>query len=157
MPDEVVLVAWNQVPDPTALAAALAGELLGRHPGPLHHSCPTCGSIEHGRPYFDAPVEVSIAHAPPVTLVAVSAGSRIGVDLERHGVADRSWVESEAAAKAAGTGIVGPPAQPPNPTLTFVDLSVPGHLAVLAAVSCTAPEIRERTGAEGAKASPTRR
>lgn len=156
MPDDLVIYAWNQVPDPSGLATALAEQLLGRHPGPLHHACPSCGSIEHGRPYFDAPVEVSVAHAPPVTLVAVSTSPRIGVDLERLGAVERAWVASEAVAKAHGVGVTGSGSVPPR-TGELVDLTVPGHIAVLAVGEGPVPDVREWTGAAEAQALPTTR
>ena len=154
---DLVLFAWNEAPDAAGLATRLASELLGRHPGPLHRSCPTCGGIEHGRPYFDAPVEVSIGHATPVTVVVVSNSFRVGVDLELQGAADREWVEAEALAKAHGVGVAGrATTQRLSEAVTFVDLAIPGYLAVLAIAADSAPEVREWREVEGVRVSSTR-
>ena len=130
-------IAWT-TGDAHALALRVATSALGRHPGPLHHGCPTCGSIEHGRPSFDAPVWVSIAHGDGLHLVAVSPDGPVGVDLEA--AADRSWIADEAVGKLRGTGIVH--GAPDRRDVTLVDLDVPGHLAVLAVSGTGAPEVR---------------
>ena len=66
-----VLVAWDEVGDADWLVRLLAAELTGRDPGPVHHVCPRCGSVEHGAPYVDAEVAVSIAHVTGLSAVAV--------------------------------------------------------------------------------------
>lgn len=149
----LVIVVRSTGPDPTGPAVRAATELLGAHPGPLHHHCPTCGSIEHGQPSFDAAVVVSIAHAPGITLVAVGTTPAIGIDVEPSGGADRAWVEEEAVAKARGTGLTGEPSD--RSGLLVVELDVPGHLAALAVASEVMPEIRMLSGAPEDAASPT--
>lgn len=130
MEGPVVLVGWTPG-NAAALAQRMAESVTARHPGPLHHTCPTCGSIEHGRPSYDAPIAVSIAHAASLHLVAVSTAGEVGVDLEAAGAADLDWVRREALGKAHGTGIV---AEPPGPAYV-VDLEVPGHVAALAVLT----------------------
>lgn len=101
-----VLVAWA----PAAVADLLVREsvtaLTGTDPGPVHHSCPYCGSVEHGRPYVDADADLSVAHTPGLSLVAVSRRGPVGVDAEVDRGDERAWVRAEAVAKAQGTGIV---------------------------------------------------
>lgn len=99
-----VLAAWAPVAVADRLVRDLVSVLTGTDPGPVHHCCPRCGSVEHGRPYVDAGVDISVAHAPGLTVVAVSRGGRVGVDVEAGD--QRSWVRTEAVAKAHGTGIV---------------------------------------------------
>jgi 4'-phosphopantetheinyl transferase len=120
-----VVVSWDTVADAEQLLREVVGEVTGYDPGPVHHTCPQCGSVEHGRPYVEAPVDVSIAHAPGMSIVAVSEAGPVGVDLEK---ADREWVRKEAAGKAHGTGIL---VEPP-PGAHVVDLDVPGFVAALA-------------------------
>jgi hypothetical protein len=149
VPAAQVLVGWTGRRDVHDLAANLAAQLLGHHPGPLHHTCPGCGSIKHGRPSFDAPVHVSVAHTAALSLVAVSRAGRVGVDLELHGV-DRTWVRSEALAKAHGVGLVRP--VPRDVPAYEVELEVPGHRAVLVILTDRAPDVAIRTGASEAPA-----
>lgn len=131
------MVAWAPVADATELAVATAAEVLGRHPGPVHHHCPFCGSVEHGRPSFDAPVHLSVAHAPGLSVVAVSTAGPVGVDVEKAGTADAGWVRDEAVGKAYGVGLTGEtgPAQ-------VIDLALPGHLAAVAVRAGAMPEVR---------------
>lgn len=126
--------------------------------------CPRCGSADHGRPYArlraadpaaagpgaarPAP-HVSLAHAPGMSLLALSDGGPVGVDLvvagsvDLPGHDDASWARLEAAAKATGEGIgdlraasaldgrlVAPPALD---GLLVEDLEVPaGYVGALA-------------------------
>lgn len=73
----MIVVRMHTTPYAEPLVREAAAELLGYDPGPLFHSCPRCGSVEHGRPYVDAPVLVSIAHETvdgvALTVVAVVA------------------------------------------------------------------------------------
>jgi hypothetical protein len=101
--DGRVLVDWAPVAVAEPMVRALVEQLTGRDPGPLHHLCPFCGSVEHGQPSVQAPVHISVAHAPGLTLVAVSALGPVGVDVERQG--DAYWVLREAVGKAVGVGI----------------------------------------------------
>ena len=153
VPVPTVLVGWA-TGDPVALAQALGAELLGHHPGPLHHTCPTCGSIEHGRPSFDAAAQVSLAHAGAMHLVAVSTAGPVGVDLEAQGSTDLSWVRREAVGKAHGVGIVAPV---PDGPVVVLDLDVPGHLAALAVLAPTAPVVRTWPGGQAAPGAPATR
>jgi hypothetical protein len=75
-------------------------------PGPLHHRCPACGSVEHGVPAFDVDgVWVSVGRADGLTVVALSTHGPVGVDVEPSGAGAAAWVRTEAVAKAHGTGI----------------------------------------------------
>ena len=121
-----VTVRWDAVASGEPLVRELVEEMLGYDPGPLHHTCPRCGSVEHGRPYVDAPVEVSIAHAPGLTVVAVSEAGPVGVDVEVQ--ADQEWVSKEAVGKAYGTGLL---VADPGPAWVC-GLAIPGHVAALA-------------------------
>jgi hypothetical protein len=125
--DDRVLVQW----EPTAVAEpvvrALVLELIGRDPGPLHHACPFCGSVEHGRPYVDAPVHVSVAHAPGLTLVAVTDLGPVGVDLEAGD--DLAWAGREALGKAHGVGL-STIAESATPFDEW-PLDIPGHAATV--------------------------
>ena len=124
-----VLVDWAPTAAAEPLVRALARDLLGDDPGPLHHSCPFCGSVEHGRPYVDAAVHVSVAHAGDLTAVAVSTAGPVGVDLEVD--ADVDWVRREAVGKALGVGIVGAPVEPTWSS----DVQIPGFTCAVAVVS----------------------
>jgi len=123
-----VMVRWDAVTSGEPLVRELVEEMLGYDPGPLHHTCPRCGSVEHGRPYVDAPVELSIAHARALTVVAVSEAGPVGVDVEVH--ADPGWVSKEAVGKAYGTGLR---VEDPGPAWVS-SLAIPGHVAALALV-----------------------
>ena len=123
-----VVVAWAAVANAEPLVREVVREMTGRDPGPVHHTCVQCGSIEHGRPYVDAPVDLSIAHAVGVSIVAVSQVGPVGVDIERT---DLEWVRKEAIGKAHGTGIL---VDPHGPTWV-TDLDVPGFVAALAVLS----------------------
>jgi hypothetical protein len=102
-----VEVRWTEGYDADAALRRLAREVTGRDPGPLLHRCPTCGSLEHGVPGFeDRSWSVSLARAPGLTVVALSGGSRVGVDVEADGPRAEEWVRTEAVAKVRGTGIV---------------------------------------------------
>ena len=128
--DGQVVVAWAEVAVAEPLVRALAIGVTGKDPGPLHHLCPTCGSVEHGRPSVDAPLAVSVAHATGLTVVAVSLAGPVGVDVERD--ADSSWVRREAVGKALGTGLLIE--ELPEPSWS-ADLAIPGHVAAVALVS----------------------
>lgn len=150
MDAEVVVVTWAAVADAGSLATAAAAELLGEHPGPLHHLCPTCGSIGHGRPSFDAPVRVSFAHTAGLSVVAVSTAGPVGVDVEPAGRASLSWVRAEAIGKAYGVGLTGPAGD-----ALVHDLPIPGYVAALAVLAEERPAIR--LAGPGAPASPAMR
>jgi len=135
--DGRVRVRWEPVAVAEPLLRSLVAELTGRDPGPLHHTCPFCGSVEHGRPYVEDAVDVSVAHAPGLTLVAASIAGPVGVDLEPH--ADDAWVRFEAIGKARGTGLVdlgGPAAT----VLLEESLDIPDHAAVVVVLSAPAKE-----------------
>ena len=128
--DGQVAVDWADVAVAEPLVRSLVEDLTGRDPGPLHHLCPTCASVEHGRPYVEAPVSVSVAHATGLTVVAASLAGSVGVDVERS--AELSWVRREAVGKALGTGLLGGEAEQPA---WSADLQIPGHVAAIAVVS----------------------
>ena len=125
-----VLVEWSRTAVAGGLVRSLAIELADTDPGALHHDCPFCGSVEHGRPYVDAPVHVSVAHATGLTAVAVSSVGPVGIDLESD--ADLAWVRREAVGKALGVGILGD--EQLEPAWQSV-VPVPGHQAVVAGVT----------------------
>lgn len=140
-----VCVLWTRAVD-RAVADALLRELLetryDRPAGSVTSGrlCPVCGSDRHGRPFVrgwsgsDAPA-ISISRtkreADGVTVVALSSGGRVGVDVERlDGFPDASvsdvllhasegpmapgelattWVRKEALLKAAGVGLAVDP------------------------------------------------
>ncbi|HSS67521.1 MAG TPA: hypothetical protein VLK34_03145 [Nocardioidaceae bacterium] len=143
-----VLVAWDDVGGADGLVRLLVAELTGRDPGPVHHVCPRCGSVEHGAPYVDAEVAVSIAHATGLSAVAVSAAGPVGIDIERDierdGESMRDWVRAEAVGKAHQTGIV---VEHPMdaPGLWIEDLELPntgGAIGAVAVLSGERPEVR---------------
>lgn len=103
---EPVDVVWDHGYDASALLRELVTARTGSDPGPLHHLCPTCGSVTHGRPSYDAPVHVSIARADDLVVVALCLDHPVGVDITPNGPGARSWARTEALAKAHGTGIV---------------------------------------------------
>ena len=135
----VVEVAWHTSYDATVLLRGLAAAVTGADPGPLHHHCPTCGSVEHGAPGYDDPsLSVSIARAPGLTLVALTTGPRIGVDVEQAGPDRQQWTRHEAQAKAHGTGIVADH----GPADWVLDLDLPdGYVGAVAGFS-PQPEVR---------------
>jgi hypothetical protein len=130
-----VLVGWAEVAVAEPLVRALATEVSGSDPGPLHHSCPACGSIEHGRPYLEAPLWVSVSHTTGLTVAAVSLVGPVGVDVERD--ASAAWVRREAVAKALGTGLLVDDL--PAPAWS-ADLQITGHVAAVATLRPPGPE-----------------
>jgi hypothetical protein len=133
-----VVVAWDEVAVAEPLLRAVVEELTGRDPGPTHHRCPRCGSVEHGAPYVDAPVEVSAAHATGLTVVAVSLAGPVGIDVEW--AADRDWVRAEAVGKAHRSGIVvAPTLDSPDLWVADLDLDVGPAGAAVAAVAGLSP------------------
>ncbi|MGZ4611117.1 MAG: hypothetical protein ACXV2H_12735 [Actinomycetes bacterium] len=133
--DGRVLVGWAEVAVSEPLVRALATELSGSDPGPLHHACPACGSIEHGHPYLEAPVWVSVSHTPGLTVAAASLVGPVGVDVERDGPA--TWVRREAVAKALGTGLLADDL--PEPAWS-ADVEIAGHVAAVATLRPPGPE-----------------
>lgn len=101
-----------------ALLRRRAGELLGVAPADVvvRRRCASCGATDHGRPEIGpvagapAPPAVSLAHAGTLAVVALHAGSAVGVDVEPAGAetdwgrirghvfADDEWAETEHAA-----------------------------------------------------------
>jgi phosphopantetheinyl transferase len=130
--DGTVLVDWAQAPAAEPLVRSLVATMTGTDPGPVFHACPRCGSVEHGRPYVDAPVDISVAHAAGLTVVAVSTAGPVGVDTERAEDSQPGWVRREAVAKALGTGLVDESSPEPQ---WRADLEIPGYVAAVALVS----------------------
>ncbi|HSV40525.1 MAG TPA: hypothetical protein VLI04_17310 [Nocardioidaceae bacterium] len=124
-----VVVRWDEVANAEPMLREVVREVVGYDPGPVHHTCPHCGSIEHGRPYVDAPVAVSVAHTAGLTMVAVSSAGPVGVDVEAD--AAPSWVQREAVGKAHGVGLVGEEL----PETWVADLAVEGFVAAVALVN----------------------
>ena len=137
-----ILTDWAGIAVAEPLIRPLVARMTGRDPGPLHHLCPFCGSVEHGRPYVDAPVHVSVAHATGLTLVAVSAAGPVGVDLDATG--DAAWVQREAVGKALGTGITEDDLPDPH---WHASIDVPGHRAAVVLLSEPAAEEARSGGA----------
>lgn len=137
-------------------ADALAA--LGIHE--VAHLCPRCGSVDHGRPFADGVVGLSLSHAGGATLAA-TADSLVGIDhepigkvLERNVVAHpsetadalRLWVRKEAILKATGLGLqvdptsfwindygyAGPIAGYDGPELVVTDIDPAGFVAAIA-------------------------
>jgi len=113
-----------------ALLRAVAGAWLGV-PAPtltVDRTCSSCGGW-HGRPTLPGTdLDVSVSHSGKVvTVAAVRAGGRVGVDVER--VHDRSmadvtaWTIAEARFKAGGG---------PNLTVHELPPPAPGHVLTLA-------------------------
>jgi 4'-phosphopantetheinyl transferase len=103
----------------------------------LRHTCPRCGSDEHGRPAVMAtaairhPAWISVARAGELSVVAVTDAGPVGVDVEVEGAASfsgfddvalhpgerasgadeatRAWVRKEALLKAHGLGLAVDP------------------------------------------------
>jgi 4'-phosphopantetheinyl transferase len=128
--DGCVLVDWAATSVAEPLVRALGTALLGTDPGPLHHMCPFCRSVEHGRPYVDSLMSVSVAHAAGLTAVAVSGAGPVGIDLEAGAHVD--WVRREAVGKALGVGIVGGDDVVPE---WYAEPVVPAHSAAVVLVS----------------------
>jgi hypothetical protein len=143
-----VVVGWVSRPRAEPVVRALVAELAGTDPGPLHHSCPRCGSVEHGRPVVDASVELSISRAPGLTAVAVSTAGPVGIDVAPAGAA--GLVVREAIGKALGVGLMLDDL--PEPT-RLQPLTLPGHAGALAVVS---PEAREAAEAAVRTTRPRR-
>ena len=130
-------MTWVRVdPQPVAAARLLALEVARISGTPADevrvvHSCPRCGSSEHGTPVVVAPREpalsVSLSRAPGAVVVAVSTVGPVGVDLElpdaarfagfeRVALHERehaptvearatTWVRKESLLKATGQGL----------------------------------------------------
>jgi 4'-phosphopantetheinyl transferase len=142
----------------TASGRADALAALGIHE--VAHLCPRCGSTEHGRPFADGVVSLSLSHAGDVTLAATS-NRLVGIDhepmgavLERSVVAHpsetadalRLWVRKEAVLKAAGLGLQVDPTSfwindygyaslipgYDGPELVVSDIAVEGFVAAIA-------------------------
>lgn len=151
-----VVVRWDAVADAEPLVREVVRELTGQDPWRIHHLCPTCGSIEHGRPSVEADVFVSIAHCTGLTIVAVSPDAPVGVDVEPAERAESSWVAREARGKAYGVGLVGDTVTGTAPEWV-VDVDVPGHVAALVVLSPGRPEVQAgpRRTARSRTATPT--
>jgi hypothetical protein len=146
-----VVVAWDAVANAEPLLRDVVREVTGYDPGPVHHTCPQCGSVVHGRPYVEAPVEVSIAHAPGLTVVAVSDAGPVGVDVEVD--AEQAWVRKEAVGKTHGTGLL---VDDPGPAWVS-DLEIAGYVASLAVLKgpVEVQAAPRRTATPGTAPAPT--
>ncbi|MFL6061718.1 MAG: hypothetical protein ACJ72E_10825 [Marmoricola sp.] len=131
-------VRWSHGYDAEAVLRDLVTGLTGADPGPVHHRCPSCGSVQHGRPYLDAAVAISISRAGGLTVVAV-ADQPVGVDVVVG--TDTAWARTESLAKAHGTGIVTE--HDHGATGTWVcDLALPPGFAGAVATLSGAREVR---------------
>lgn len=106
MPLPLVEIRWDFGYEADSLLRELAIARTGKDPGPLHHSCPHCASITHGRPSYDACFAVSLARAGGLVVVAFSDQTPVGVDVATVGPGAIAWTRREAVAKARGTGIL---------------------------------------------------
>jgi 4'-phosphopantetheinyl transferase len=128
-----------------ALLRTCAGERLGVAPASLRfeRTCATCGSHRHGKPSVEGHPElfVSLSYAGDLTIVALSFGGEVGVDVEEVDESDfegfnvvtldrsevpamdavtpedlsharaRVWARKESVLKASGHGLVVDPRQ----------------------------------------------
>ncbi len=144
-PTHTVHVAFADT-DPHRLLSRLLEHAYGFSAPHVSHSCPQCGSADHGRPALAGrpEVSVSISRARDGSRVVAAAcdSTRIGIDIEGVGAADfehfssialhprehcanstertRLWVRKEAILKAEGTGLARDPrtiALAPNGTV----------------------------------------
>jgi 4'-phosphopantetheinyl transferase len=184
-----VCVLWTRAGD-RGVADALLRELVetryDRPAGPVSTGriCPVCGSDRHGRPYLrgwtgSAAPAISISRTEGATLVAVSSGGPVGVDVERlcgfpdASVADvllhptegpmtprelaTTWVRKEALLKASGVGLSVDPrtirlGRADEEPAWFHDLVLADGLR--AAVAGTGPEPEEITVRQAGPAGP---
>ncbi|MYX42880.1 4'-phosphopantetheinyl transferase superfamily protein [Streptomyces sp. SID89] len=96
-----------------AVRRVLADHYLGCPPDAIRfgrHTCPRCADGTHGRPRVVAPVtrlEFSLSRSGPYWLLSVTAGGRVGIDIEVHGgrdlggMADVALSSDESAALEA--------------------------------------------------------
>ncbi|MGN6721902.1 MAG: 4'-phosphopantetheinyl transferase family protein [Marmoricola sp.] len=147
---------WVAAPSRSEALAALAIREVA-------HLCPRCGSTEHGRPFADGVVSLSLSHSGGLTLAA-TAETLVGIDhepigtvLQRDVVAHPSesgdalqlWVRKEAVLKATGLGLqidptsfwindygyVSPIAGYDGPELVVTDIAVDGFVAAIASTA----------------------
>lgn len=124
--------------DRAALRTGIAA--LVRHEiGALTRLCPHCAATGHGRPR--APdVHVGLAYAPGLAVLAWSATTPLGVDVEHADAAPpppftvRSWTAAEAVLKLTGEGLRRDPATVrPDDEARMVPLELPeGYTGTLA-------------------------
>ena len=126
------------------LGAAFLRQGVGEHLGidpkkvEIDRTCTTCGAW-HGRPTVPgSDLQLSVAHSGTVVAVAMAAGYRIGVDVERIGRRPvgqiRQWTAAEARYKAGGGDGLATYEIPP-PTLGYLvsvatdapHADLPGH------------------------------
>ena len=134
--DEVAVTWMRDDHQPLAAARLLAHEVARISGTPaaevrVVHSCPQCGSADHGTPVVVTPrrpaMSVSVSRAPGAVVVAVSMVGAVGVDLERPDAARfagfgrvalneheqaptiesraTTWVRKESLLKATGQGL----------------------------------------------------
>lgn len=133
-----LLIGYGALPAHDLLRA-LAARFHGIDPDRvvLGHTCPRCGSDDHGRPLLlptsslRTPAQVSLARAGALSIAAVTDAGSVGVDVEVAGAAafdgfaevalhvteravdasaaTAAWVRKEALLKAAGVGLAVDP------------------------------------------------
>ena len=98
-PDVTTDVRWHS--SDTGADEALrihVGAVVGVRPGSVKvgRLCGRCGSVEHGRPWADHGVHVSLARSGRHLVTAVSTSGPVGVDVESVDAVDRAWEDLSA-------------------------------------------------------------
>jgi len=86
------VATWSAVRELLGVRLDIRPELV-----PIGRSCPSCGSVAHGKPFIDLPVEraiqFNITHSARRALIAI-ADRPIGIDLEENDTAEPSTAQA---------------------------------------------------------------